>query len=229
MAHLPRVMSGISKVEMAPIGPVSGSTVWTELFCTLEDSVTFNQPTPARTDIRVDCKTAPLKSIYTEDTATCEMIVPDIAKEILDELFVTAVPAFVPAGMTATGVSFEVKVLNKMLRITSDDAQDIVVFTNASIVSNFEQIGTKTTASAIKITAAALAPATGGEPMPFIVYSKTDAATTYYTWKKYASDALGTGLSDTRGVLTWIGVAPNKTTAIESTNPLDYQWYQIEA
>lgn len=52
---------------------------------------------------------------------------------------------------------------------------------------------------------------------------------TLYTWIKYADDAQGTNMSDSPigdgGVLkTYIGLAYNKTTATESTNPQDYTW-----
>lgn len=50
---------------------------------------------------------------------------------------------------------------------------------------------------------------------------------TYYIWVKYASDALGTGLSDDPTGLTYIGIAYRKESPIESTNPLDYEWALI--
>ena len=48
--------------------------------------------------------------------------------------------------------------------------------------------------------------------------------TDHYTWIKYANDASGTGLSDLPDGKTYIGLAYNKTTATESTNPADYSW-----
>lgn len=45
-----------------------------------------------------------------------------------------------------------------------------------------------------------------------------------YTWVKYADDASGSGLSDSPTNKTYIGIAPNKTTAVESTAPGDYTW-----
>lgn len=51
---------------------------------------------------------------------------------------------------------------------------------------------------------------------------------TYYTWVKYADTATGTGMSDSPTGKIYIGLAYNKTTATESTNPSDYQWALIK-
>lgn len=45
-----------------------------------------------------------------------------------------------------------------------------------------------------------------------------------YTWIKYADSAAGAGLSDDPAGKTYIGLAHNKSTAAESTNPADYAW-----
>lgn len=55
------------------------------------------------------------------------------------------------------------------------------------------------------------------------------AATTYYTWIKYADDANGTNMADdpvkSDGTFReYIGFAYNKTTATESNTPSDYKW-----
>ena len=50
----------------------------------------------------------------------------------------------------------------------------------------------------------------------------------YYTWIKYANDASGTGLSDDPTGKTYIGLAYNKTTATESTDPSVYTWSKIK-
>lgn len=47
----------------------------------------------------------------------------------------------------------------------------------------------------------------------------------YYTWIKYADNANGTGMYDAPTANTkYIGIAVNKTTATEGTNPADYTW-----
>lgn len=47
---------------------------------------------------------------------------------------------------------------------------------------------------------------------------------TYYTWIKYADDANGNGMSDSPTDKRYLGLAHNKTTATESSNPADYMW-----
>lgn len=51
---------------------------------------------------------------------------------------------------------------------------------------------------------------------------------TYYTWIKYAIDALGTNMSDSPAGKNYIGLAYNKDTATESTNASDYTWSLIK-
>ncbi|RNC96263.1 phage tail spike protein [Lysinibacillus halotolerans] len=45
-----------------------------------------------------------------------------------------------------------------------------------------------------------------------------------YTWLKYADDNKGSGMSDSPDGKRYLGLAYNKTTATESTNPADYNW-----
>ena len=50
---------------------------------------------------------------------------------------------------------------------------------------------------------------------------------TTYTWVKYADEKDGTGISDSPSGKMYIGLAFNKTTQTESTNPKDYQWSEM--
>ncbi|MCF7945443.1 MAG: collagen-like protein, partial [Spirochaetia bacterium] len=45
-----------------------------------------------------------------------------------------------------------------------------------------------------------------------------------FTWIKYADDGSGTGMSDSPAGKNYIGLAYNKATATESTDPADYTW-----
>src|SRR5699024_1115229 len=45
---------------------------------------------------------------------------------------------------------------------------------------------------------------------------------TYYTWIKYATSATGANMSDDPTGKTYLGIAYNKTTPTESTEPSDY-------
>lgn len=47
---------------------------------------------------------------------------------------------------------------------------------------------------------------------------------TYYTWIKYATSATGANMSDDPTGKTYLGIAYNKTTPTESTDPSDYTW-----
>ena len=49
-----------------------------------------------------------------------------------------------------------------------------------------------------------------------------------YTWIKYASDASGTGLTDSPTGMSYMGIAVNKTSATESTTAGDYAWSLIK-
>ena len=54
-----------------------------------------------------------------------------------------------------------------------------------------------------------------------------DGVTTY-TWVKYANTAAGGGFSDSPVGMSYIGLAYNKATPIESDNPADYAWSLIK-
>lgn len=51
---------------------------------------------------------------------------------------------------------------------------------------------------------------------------------TTYTWIRYADDANGNGLSDSPIGKEYIGLAHNKLTPNESSNPRDYSWSKIQ-
>ena len=50
---------------------------------------------------------------------------------------------------------------------------------------------------------------------------------TYYTWIRYADDENGTNISNNPTGKNYIGLAYNKTTSVESNDPLDYNWFKI--
>lgn len=51
---------------------------------------------------------------------------------------------------------------------------------------------------------------------------------TTYTWIRYADDEFGSGISNDPTGKEYIGIAHNKTTAIESNIPNDYQWFLVK-
>ena len=52
---------------------------------------------------------------------------------------------------------------------------------------------------------------------------------TLYTWIKYADSAAGAGMSDAPEGKKFLGIAYNKTSSSESTDPTDYSWSDIQA
>ena len=51
-----------------------------------------------------------------------------------------------------------------------------------------------------------------------------DNGVTYYTWVRYADDLYGNGMSDSPNGKYYIGLAFNKESPIESSDPREYQW-----
>jgi len=229
LGHEQQIMTGISKVEIAPVGVITESTVWTELFYTLRDSVKLTQPVPTRTDIEVDQQDAPLKSIYKAGVTTLEFDIPDVSLAILEEFYATTTPSYVPAGFDAVGLSLSATVKERMIKVTSGDGEQVIIFTNGTLTPNLDMSTPQTKATAVHISCTALAPSVLGETEPVIIYNKVTTPVTLYTWKKFGTSSVGAGLTDTYtdGVTTHIGLAFNKTTAVESTNAADYIWTPI--
>jgi hypothetical protein len=57
--------------------------------------------------------------------------------------------------------------------------------------------------------------------------TKAKAGVPSYTWTKYATDAFGTGLTDSPTGMSYIGIASNQSSPTESTNPAFYTWSKI--
>jgi hypothetical protein len=57
--------------------------------------------------------------------------------------------------------------------------------------------------------------------------TKAKAGIPSYTWTKYATDAFGTGLTDSPTGMSYIGIASNQSSPTESTNPAFYTWSKI--
>ena len=172
LAHNSRVVTGIAKVEIADVAPITALTAWSELFYTLKDSLKISQPVPARTDIEVDQVSDPIGTIYKAGVLTAEFDIPDVAKEILDVFFSTSTPTYVPTGYDAVGMSLDVNIIKKMIKITFD-TDDYLVITNGTLVSNINIDTPSTKAAAVHVTCTALSPDINGEPEAFNFYVKT--------------------------------------------------------
>lgn len=53
------------------------------------------------------------------------------------------------------------------------------------------------------------------------------SGTVSYTWLRYGTSAAGAGITDDPTGMSYIGLAYNKSTPVESSNPADYQWSLI--
>nr|DAY63886.1 MAG TPA: tail protein [Caudoviricetes sp.] len=92
-------------------------------------------------------------------------------------------------------------------------------FVNTDKFARYSYDGGKTWTAAVKIVGT-----DGQDGAPGLPGTNGINGKTYFTWIKYANDANGTGMSDNPSGKTYIGMAYNKDTNIESTNPSDYTW-----
>lgn len=223
LAHttLPKV--GIAKISYCTaIAAISGSTVWTELFYTLKGTFAIAQDEPTKSEIKVSQLGASIYSKFEPGAFMATAQIPDTNKAVLDELFSTDTPAYAPAGHTAVGVSLDTFVLEGMFKVDYEKGGSFII-TNGQLVAYMTQGDGDVDPLTINISITALNSFIAGQA-DVIFYNPTDAAVTYYTWVKYGTSSSGAGLSDTLGANTFIGIAYNKTSAVESTNPADYIW-----
>jgi len=224
LGHTITPKMGISKISIAPVALISGATAWEEIFYTLKDSLKINQAEPTKTEVKVDQVGAPIYTKFEPNEFTVTAQIPDTNAAVLTELFNTSiVPSYTPAGMTVTGISLDTFVLNTMVKIDYENNGGSVIITNGQMVAYVSQDTPSTNPLSINISIVALNSFLADQP-DVIFYTPTTSAPTLYTWIKYGSNSSGAGMSDTQGVLTYIGMAYNKLTAVESTTPSDYIW-----
>lgn len=138
LAHEMMVTTGITKVSVAPIGKISTSTSWEELFYTLKDSTTITQAAATKTEIKVDQTSTAVGVAYEPGEFTIEWDIPDTAKEILKYFYNTVATApYAPAGYEAIGVTMDNKITKAMLKFDFASGQSIII-TNAEMVPNLD-------------------------------------------------------------------------------------------
>lgn len=132
---------------------------------------------------------------------------------------------------TPTAITATVDLLNIVGPITFSVSAGATISVAGNVATlQFSSMSVNT----VFITAKAVDTETGVEFLRSAVISKVfDGAkgadgTTNYTWVKYGDSAAGAGLSDSPAGKTYIGLAYNKTTAVESTTPSDYAWSLIK-
>lgn len=166
---------GIVSISAAPIGILSGTTVWSEPFYTLKDSISFAQPDPTRSDIVVDQLALPVYVAFTAGAIVITGTIPDSADAVLSYLYnTTATDPYAPATHTATGINIKTKPVKAMFKIEFGSGV-IVIVTNGVLVASMDGATLSTTALSQKFSITAKAGLGGvlGEAVDFVVWHKT--------------------------------------------------------
>lgn len=166
--------NGVASISHAPIGILSGTTVWTEGFYTLKDSIAVSQGDPAVSEIKVDQIAAPVAVAYDGQTVQITGTIVDTAQSLLKFLYDdTATDPYAPASThTGTGIKTTVNVINKMFKITFATGQSLIV-TNGSMVAAFDGTNLSTTALGNKFTINVMAGLGGvaGEEADIVIWN----------------------------------------------------------
>ena len=162
ITHPMVVSTGIAKVSVAPIGKITASTVWTELFYTLKDSVNISQGEPTNNEIKVDQKQTAIAVSYEAGEFNISFDIPDTSKEIIEYFYNTvAGTPYAPEGKEAIGVLLDNKITKAMLKFDFESSGQSLVITNGEFVPNLSGETLSTNPLAIHVTATAKA-AEGG-------------------------------------------------------------------
>lgn len=157
IAHVQKLATGgITAIAYADKAEIAVGTTWTESFYTLKDSVAVSQAEPTKAEILVDQIDAPIYLNYDTGAFTVTGTIPDVSNTILSLIYTTGTAPFAPSGYTATGIKTDIKVLNKMFKITFDSGQ-VIIITNGDFVANLVGDSLSTTALAHKFTIVAKA------------------------------------------------------------------------
>ena len=177
ISHKMIVSTGIAKVSVAPIAKITASTVWTELFYTLRDSVNISQAEPTKTEIKVDQKQTAIAVSYEAGEFNVTFDIPDTAKPIISYFYnTTSVAPYAPAGKEAIGVLLDNKITKAMIKFEFASSGQEFIITNGEFVPNLSGETLSTNPLAIHVTATAKA-AEGGadaEDADVIFYNVVD-------------------------------------------------------
>ena len=178
LAHQIEAATGIAKVSVAPVGKISASTTWTELFYTLKDSLTITEAAQTKNEIKVDQTPTAIAVAYEPGDFTVEWDIPDVAEEILKYFYNTQETApYAPEGKKAVGVIMDNKITKTMIKFDFASGQSFII-TNGEIVPNFDGSSLSTNTMNIHCTATVKAPLGGanGETANVIWYLESSAA-----------------------------------------------------
>lgn len=151
-----KVFVGIASIQLAPTGVLAITTFDNadEIF-TVKDSVSFSQGQPTKTEILVDQFSAPIAATYEAGEFTITGNIPSVAKEILEYFFEknAATPPVITGFTSGTAIDLTNKVINAMMKITSQDRQLAVVIPNCEFICNINWDTTSSSPMAVQFTA----------------------------------------------------------------------------
>lgn len=136
-----------------------------------------------------------------EETITCEYHATGLGDSPLLSVWTLS--------YTALGISGDYVVVERTIKEFSPD--EFLVSVKLKNKGFYSRYGTILKANTREVTALA---------------AKSNKAITTYTWVKYSANADGSGMTDApvADSTKYIGIAANKASSTESTDPLDYTW-----
>ena len=79
MANTNKLAYGLSKLEMAPVGALSGTPEWTQIGDVLEGSITLNFEAPTASEVRVEEKDTAILTKYVGGSKSIELDIPNVS------------------------------------------------------------------------------------------------------------------------------------------------------
>lgn len=129
MANTNKLAYGLSKLEMAPVGALSGTPEWTQIGDVLEGSITLNFEAPTASEVRVEEKDTAILTKYVGGSKSIELDIPNVSPDMLEQIC---------DATTVDGITYfpdNVVVKKKMFRFTFTEG-DALYITNGTMVTN---------------------------------------------------------------------------------------------
>jgi hypothetical protein len=164
------VPTDVAKIYTAPRGVISATTVWTEQFWTLKNSLTFDQVQGAKTEINVDQTTTAIAVKYAAGTTSFGFRVPDVHEDRLSifyDIVAVANAATIKAGTVAYGFSSALKIINDQMVMIEYTNGWSIIFPHCEMASSLKKTGEDPWT--IDVTGTVLAGDAAGELSDFIV------------------------------------------------------------
>jgi hypothetical protein len=168
------VPTDIAKIYTAPRAEITATTVWTEEFWTLKNTLTFDQVQGSKSEINVDQTTTAIAVKYAAGTTTFGFRVPDMHEDRLS-IFYNGVAvtnaATIKTDKMGYGFSAALKtVADKMVMVEYTNGWGII-FPHCEMVGSLKKSGED--AWTIDVAGTVLAGDASGEAADFIVLQPT--------------------------------------------------------